>query len=163
MMICGSMKLKVMLLEWYILKSGRFGRFISMVICHRNRSSMRKSYHMSHMYTTFFCRFLSKVYCYAKKTGSSPEDNSNWQCYSNGKWSPSNGVVTCSSSARSKFDKKSLFKQQLSHVQLWKMKISKYAVLLWLWKCLVKNGHLHWRGTTGATNATNGSGTSTQH
>ena len=50
---------------------------------------------------------MSKVYCYAKKTGSSPENNSNWQCYSNGKWSPSNGVVTCSSSARSKLDKKS--------------------------------------------------------
>ena len=107
MMIYGLMKLKVTLLELSILKSDPFGQSILTVICHRNGSEiiLLTNFVVSRWYLSF--RFLSKVYCYAKKTGSSPENNSNWQCYSNGKWSPSNGVVTCSSSARSKLNKKS--------------------------------------------------------
>ena len=118
MMICGSMQLKVTHLELSIPKSDRFGQFISMVICHRNEFHIRKSHNalslidanpVPHLRCPHIRRFLLKVYCYAKKTGDSPENNSNWQCYSNGKWSPSNGVVTCSSAARSKIEKMSLF------------------------------------------------------
>ena len=72
------------------------------------------SYSLIHMIAYFHQdsdKSVWKVYCYAKKTGSSPENNSNWQCYSNGKWKPSNGLVTCSSSARSEFYKKAPFEQ----------------------------------------------------
>ena len=96
MMTCGLTKQKGMLSESFILKSGRFGLFTSKVICHRNGSLI--FWWLSRNADWSFW----KVYCYAKKTGDSPENNANWQCYANGKWSPSNGVVTCSSSARSK-------------------------------------------------------------